>query len=204
MSGNAGATAGAEGQDGSMGEGARELDAVRRRVVRQTADIRALVEPLDERTMFRRPAERRWSVGEHVAHVGLTTGPYLPALERALEKGRARGRTLPDGPFRRTRLGRWFVQAMEPPPKRRMKTFRKMVPPAPAELSGTEVMEEFGRVQDGLLAALDRAEGLDLGRIRVGSPTLRLLRFPVIQAFETLAAHTDRHLWLMRETLTGL
>lgn len=204
MSGSVEATATSGGKDGGTNESAREVEAVRQRVRRQTREIRELVEPLDEATFFRRPSEDRWSVGEHVAHIGLTTGPYLPALERALDKGRARGRTVPDGSFRRTRLGRWFVQSMEPPPKRRMKTFRKMIPPAPAELSGAEVMEEFGRVQEGLLATLDRAEGLDLGRIRVRSPALWILRFPVIQAFEALAAHTDRHLWLIRETLDGL
>lgn len=201
MSGNAEAAATTGGTDGETSESPRELETVRQRVRRQTDDIRALVGSLDEATFFRRPTEGRWSVGEHVAHIGLTTGPYLPALERALEKGRARGRTAPDGPYRRTWLGRWFVQSMEPPPKRRMKAFRKMVPPAPADLSGPEVMEEFGRVQDGLLAVLDRAEGLDLGRIRVRSPALWILRLPVIQALEGLAAHTDRHLWLMRETL---
>lgn len=190
--------------DGRMSEGARELEAVRQRVARQTADIQTLVETLDDAAFLQRPAEGRWSVGEHVAHLGLTTGPYLPALERALEKGRARGRTAPDGAFRRTWLGRWFVQSMEPPPKRRMKTFRKMAPPAPADLSRVQTMEEFGRVQEELLATLDRAEGLDLGRIRVRSPALWILRFPLIQAVEGLAAHTDRHLWLMRETLDGL
>lgn len=183
---------------------ARGLEALRQRVVRQTRDVRALVERLDDATLFRRPAEHRWSVGEHMAHVGLTVGPYLPALEAALEKGKARGWTAPDGPFRGTWLGHWFVQSMEPPPKRRMKTFGKMIPPAPAELSRAEIMEGFGRVQDGLLATMDRAEGLDLGRIRVRSPAVWILRLPLIQAFEALAAHTDRHLWLMRETLEGL
>jgi hypothetical protein len=180
-----------------------ELKAVEERVVSQTAELTTIVEALDEATFQRRPAEGRWSVAEHIAHVVRAVRPYLEPLRRALAKGRARRRPHDGGPFRRTWLGRTFVANQEPPPRRRGKTFGVMKPPEPSALPREATLAAFRGAQEELLEIVRGAEGVDLGRSKVASPMLPLpvLRFPVIEALEGIAAHTARHVWLIREAL---
>jgi hypothetical protein len=180
-----------------------QLKAVEERIESQTAEFVALVVALDEATFQRRPAEGRWSVAEHVAHVVRSVRPYLDPLRRVLTKARARGRLHDGGPYRRTRLGRAFVNGQEPPPKRRGKTFGIMRPPEPSALPQGVTLADFEHAQAELLKVLRSADGLDLGRVKIASPMLPLpvLRFPVIHALEGIAAHTARHLWLIREAL---
>lgn len=78
-----------------------------------------------------------------------------------------------------------------------MKTFKKMVPD-PGTIREA-ALPDFLTAQDRLLAAVAGAEGLDLGRIRLRSPFLGLLRLSAGAALGLLLAHTDRHIWLMHE-----
>ena len=68
-------------------------------------------------------------------------------------------------------------------------------------LDARDVLEAFRSVQGTLVRAMHDARGLDLGRIRFGSPFLALLRFSLGTGFEMLLAHNRRHLWLVREVL---
>ena len=84
-----------------------------------------------------------------------------------------------------------------PPPKRRLKTFKKMVPDPGT--TPDHALAEFRAVQERLLDAIEKADGLDLGRIRFSSPFLALLRLSAGTGLALLVAHTDRHIWLMNE-----
>ena len=46
--------------------------------------------------------------------------------------------------------------------------------------------------------------GTDLDAIRMASPFMKLLRAPAFSWFVVLTAHNRRHIWLIRQTLTGL
>lgn len=177
------------------------------RIRRQTDEIAGLARSLDPPTFSRRPAEGRWSVAEHLAHLCNTLGPYLDAMEAAVERGRRRGWRPDGGELRETWLGRKFHAILEPPPRRRVKTFGAMQPPGVEAIERDPVLEEFGRCQERLRGILADGEQVDLGRARIASPfvpLLRLIRFPVHQSVGHMAAHNDRHLWLMREALDQL
>ena len=45
-----------------------------------------------------------------------------------------------------------------------------------------------------MIAAAESADGLDLGRIRFGTPVLSLARVTMAEAFEMPALHEPRHL----------
>lgn len=92
-----------------------------------------------------------------------------------------------------------FAGIMEPPPRRRVRTFRTMVPDP--ETKGASAREDFCALQVRLVGLLERARGLDLGRVRFGSPFFRLLRFSLGTGFATILAHNRRHLWLIRELM---
>lgn len=167
----------------------RQLGAIRQ-------DAHSLVTSLREDQFNWQPAPGRWSIGEHLAHLNQCLRVIMPALDRAIAKGRAKGLT-GQGPFNYGWFGNWMVRSFEPPVTRRYRTQRVFVPP-PAPHVPARVLAEFGAVRDELSARLAQAEGLDWGRFRVVSPASPLfrLRFGGYVAF--VLAHDRRHLWTAR------
>lgn len=183
-----------------------ETEALRDRVRRQRVEVDALLAELDDDAFHRRPAEGKWSPGQHLAHMAVVNVPYVRAIEGAVAKARSKGWTLDDGSFRTSRLGRAFIAYMAPPPKRRVRTFRSMRPPEdPGLVDRAETEAAFRGAHDALLTALDGAGTCDLGRATVASPFLPVPfpRYPAHEVVGIVLAHTDRHVWLIREGLGG-
>ena len=88
---------------------------------------------------------------------------------------------------------------MEPPPKKRMKTFKNMVPDPGT--TPEEAVDDFVRLQGRMAELIEASRGLDLGRVRFSSPYMRVLRFSLGTGFEMLLAHNRRHIWLVHELL---
>jgi hypothetical protein len=167
-------------------------------VERETDEILQLAGALDPDAFLWRPHPDKWSVGEHIEHISLTNRPYLTAIEGSVRAAREAG-WLATGPFRGGPLGRWFTRMMEPPPRRRMPTVGHLEPPP--DLDREAVLAELQAVQEATITSLHAADGLDIGRAKIRSPFFKLLRLPVIQAFEVMLAHTRRHIWLMQEVM---
>lgn len=167
-------------------------------VERQTGEILGLVGDLAPKAFGWRPEPDRWSIGEHVEHISLTDRPYLAAIDESVRRAREAGWS-GAGPYRGGFVGRWFIRTMEPPPRRRMPTLKRLEPPT--DLEREPVLVELQAVQEATITSLRAAEGVDIGRAKIRSPFFRLLKLPVIQAFEVMLAHTRRHIWLMREVM---
>lgn len=177
---------------------AADLDEVVREIHRQTAEVERIAAALRPEELDWRPSPEKWSVGGHIAHMVILNGPYLEAIAGSLSKARERGR-LGEGPFRHPWFGRWFAGSMEPPPKRRWKTSPKMVPDP--LVAGGDVLASFRDCQGELARLAEEACGVDLGRARLSSPFMRLLRFSVGATFGILLSHNRRHIWLIRELM---
>jgi hypothetical protein len=175
-----------------------QIDRLIAEVERQTREILRLAGSLGPEAFLWRPQTDKWSVGEHIEHISLTNRPYLKAIDESVRAAREAGRT-GAGPYRGGLIGRWFTRMMEPPPRRRMPTVEHLEPPP--DLDREAVLVELEAVQEATITSLRAAEGLDIGRARIRSPFLKLLKLPVIQAFEVMFAHTRRHIWLMREVM---
>jgi hypothetical protein len=137
------------------------------------------------------PVPGAWSIGRCIDHLTTTNAAILPRLEEALAGGRRANRTS-DGPFRYGFLGRYFLDAVAPPPRRKLQAARRYRPAA--EHSAAVLAANFARVQDSLLQVVEQSQGLDLARIRARSPAVWLLVLPVGIWFASLAAHEARHL----------
>jgi hypothetical protein len=151
---------------------------------------------LTEQQFNWRPAPEKWSIGQCLAHLA-TSDHALPAIDRTIANARTRGWLAP-GPFRYGWFARWMIGSMEPPPKRRMRTFPIFTPGA-AVLSRDEVLRTLAASRDRLLERIQAAAGLDLKRAIVVSPVTRLFRLPLGGYFAFLAAHDRRHLWQARQ-----
>ncbi len=154
--------------------------------------VRSLADALSQKQAAWRPGPNRWSVAECVHHLNRTTAAYLPAIDKATERAKTRG-WMSEGPFKYGKMGTWFVNAMEPPPKRRYRTMAVFA--GPADLSFRDIVNKFFSSQERLRQRLHRSNGLDLARVRVVSPATRVVRFRLGQCFAFLLAHERRHLW---------
>jgi len=164
----------------------------------QRSRIRALG-ALDAGAFNWRPEEGKWSVGENLEHLSLTLGPYLAEMERASEEARASGR-MGDGPWKRGWFLSWFIDSLEPPVKRRFRTFGSLVPPR--ELERDQVVEQLLRLSGDFGAVIDGMRGVDLGRVKFRSPLLALLKLDLTSGVELNLAHNRRHLWAC-DQITG-
>lgn len=166
---------------------------------RQIREVTELLGGLPPGALTWQPNEGKWSVAGHLTHLSMLNETYVSVMEERIRRAREDGGPVSDGPYRHPRFGSWFARSMEPPPKRRFKTMRAMVPD-PVAVSG-DVLGRFSAAQHSLIVAMDHAQGLDLGRIRFGSPYQVLIRLSLGVAFELLLAHDRRHIWLVREVL---
>ena len=180
---------------------ANDVDALLDEAARQRDELVDLFGRLPQATLSWRPDETRWSAGGHVAHLAIINEAYLGTIADAVARARAAGGPRGDGPYRHPRIATWFARSMEPPPKRRMKTFAGMVPDPGT--TPEAALADFVRLQGRLAQLAEESRGLDLGRVRFGSPFLALLRFSLGTGFEMLLAHNRRHIWLVHELLAA-
>ncbi len=159
----------------------------------------ALVGDLSAAQANWRPGSERWSVAQCLDHVHIVTGAVLPALRAAVVGAREDGQTASGlGPFRYGRLSRWFLAAQAPSRGRATRTPARYRPSA-SEIDLAGVVASFSEVQERFDAAMQAADGVDLARVRVPSPALAWLRFPVGIWFQALPVHGLRHLAQARQ-----
>jgi DinB family protein len=175
-----------------------DLEELLRQIEAVKADGQALCAGLSESQFNWRPAPGRWSIAECLAHLNLSVTGTLPAFDRAIETGRAKGRLAP-GPFRYRWFARMMVASMEPPPRYRMKAPTIFTLPATTTYALRQVLPDFLDLLDRLAERVRRADGLDLARNRVISPVTTFLRVPMGAYFQFILAHERRHLWQARQ-----
>jgi len=154
-------------------------------------DASELSAPLTDSQFNWRPSPKKWSISECLVHLNLTDGLDLAGMAAEIEHGHAAGITA-KGPFRYGVFSRIFIRYTEPPPKIRIKAPQAYVPPA-GHLKD-RVVPEFLSIHDRLLGLIVQSNGLDLARIKVGTPIPRI-RFSLGQRFALITAHDRRHLW---------
>ena len=155
-----------------------------------------LVHPLSDQQVNWRPSDGRWSIAECIAHLVVSARMYVGPIDHAVERGFSRG-LLGGRDFHPGRIGQWLVASMEPPPRRKMHAPKKIVPQR-FETVAT-LRQEYAQAHRDLIGAVMRAEGLDLGRVKLNSPILPILRQPLGVWLLFLAAHERRHLWQARQ-----
>ena len=173
-----------------------DLQAMLRQLDTIKADGQAVCAGLDESQFNWRPGPERWSIGECLVHLNVAVTRTLPAFDRAIAEARAEGRLARDNePARYGWFSRWMVRSMEPPPKRRMKTFPIFAVPAGGTHAPASVLTEFLAVREQFAERVRQADGLDLRGTKAISPVNRLLRLPLGAYFQFVIAHDRRHLW---------
>jgi len=165
-----------------------QLDAI-------VLDARAVLDGLTTEQVNWQPDAQRWSIGQCLDHVARTVRLYPEAIERMIDDARRRAGS--ERPFREGWVSRWAVSAMEPPPKLRIRTMRRVEPAD--RLDAGALRAEFEAALRRLRELMAAADGESLRHARMRSPFARVLKFTLGQTFAINLAHARRHLWQARQ-----
>lgn len=181
--------------------GVPELEQYRQQFEEIKAQARELTEGLNEERFNWRPGPNQWSIEECLAHLTIVGQWEVRAIEQAIEDAGARGLT-GSGPFRYGRLGRFIVRMTEPPVRTKVRAPRRFLP-----LHGqpvTAIVPTFLHLQSQFLLQIERADGLDLARVKVATPISRFLKMSLGMMFAQAAAHERRHMAQARRVREAL
>ena len=150
----------------------------------------------DERWLLRTHSDR-WSAGECIAHLNLTSAAYIPRLRKAIAQARQL-EPMSAARYRRDPAG-WFLSVMigPLPAVRKMKIGRVRTPAAfvpSGDLPKQLVIAEFKRFQDELVGVVRESDGMALDKVRIKSPFGEKISYSCYSAFVILPRHQERHL----------
>ena len=168
-----------------------EIDELRTQFEEISAGGDALVAPLTDEQFTWRAGPDIWSIAQCLDHLNATARFYLSYLDEGIADAIRRG-LYAEGPFAYRRVGRLLVALTEPPARLRGKARPALMPRDPRRRQ--EVMPAFRAYQVQYIDRLRQANGLDLGRATVRTPTSRWLWMSLGSGFALMAAHERRHL----------
>jgi hypothetical protein len=96
------------------------------------------------------------------------------------------------GPYKYGWLWRYFIRSMEPPVTTKFKAPENYQPPPQADFEST--LAEYRRISNTLLDLIQKANGLDLARVKTPLPAIKFLKMPLGARLALLTAHDRRHL----------
>ncbi len=165
-------------------------------------DVRLELEPRSDEQWNWRPGPGRWSIGECMQHLAITTELMLGRVKPALESARAKGMT-GDEPYGYGPIGGWFVRIMEQPGKRPMPSPANFLPQS--SLPKAVVLNAFHHAQEDFRQTMTGAYGLALDRIKAPSSARGAwwLRLNVAAWFAATLAHERRHVAQARRVRTA-
>ncbi|HEX3093809.1 MAG TPA: DinB family protein, partial [Candidatus Angelobacter sp.] len=162
-----------------------DLQSVLNELHRTNEEARQLVTSQTDAQLNWHPSPTAWSVAQCLVHLGQMNSVLTTALRTAVRQAN-KNSVMPRKPIQPGWFGRWFINQMEAPPRRKMKTPRQGIPEA--HKSGEEILRTFIAAHDELRALIHEARDLDLNRIRFHNPFIGLLRYTVGTALLVIGA----------------
>lgn len=139
----------------------------------------------------------RWSVGECVAHLTLTSAAYEPRIRKAIEEARQLPR-VHGGSYRHDFIGWLFGTLTGPLPTvgrmriGRVKTMPAFIPRG--KFPKQETLAEFKRLQLELTRMAGECDGLAIDKVKITSPFGEKVHYNLFSTFRILPRHEERHI----------
>jgi hypothetical protein len=158
----------------------------------QASDARAIAvaKDLTLAQLNWKPAPGQWSIGQCLEHLAVSNEVYGAAIASALPGA-------PADPVDEITLGwfsRYFIREFAAPvekPKVKKKAPRKIKPIPDVD---TNILKRFLDTNTQTKALVERAQGVDVNRVRFKNPFVFWIRFTVGAGLEILSKHEQRHL----------
>ena len=175
-----------------MASGSAQIDALLSELRETTRRAETLFAGKSTEQLSASPAGKGWSATQCLAHLNLTNRAYLPLIDASLEE--LKGQDLRgDGPFKMSWNARLLNWWLEPPSRLRAPTAPFAVPGD--QLISSQVLAEFGQVNEQIARQLDVSRGIALDRVKMASPFAKNMQYNVYSAFVLIPTHNRRHLW---------
>ena len=168
-----------------------ELEDYRGQFEQIIGDAQELTGGLTEAQFNWRPGGGEWSIEECLAHLTMMDQAQADLIEQSIQRARAEGLT-GAGPFEYPAWERYLLREIEPPVRNPIPAPKRFVPVHGQPLTG--ILPTFLHVERRYLAQIERADGLDLRRVKVPSPMAKLVKFSLGATLAMAAAHGRRHL----------
>lgn len=176
-----------------------ELDGYRKQFEGARDSFAQLIQGIDDTQFNWRPEPDRWSMAESIDHLVMIGTLMNRNIDAAIEKAEAKG-WRSDGPFKYGALGNWFVRATGPTEAARKRKFKAPKAYTPTSNHSISRLDEaFNGLQNAYIERVERANGLDLARVKIPSPVTSLIRLSLGQWFALLAGHQERHMLQAQE-----
>lgn len=156
------------------------------------ADLAKLTANLTAGQFQAPPRAGGWSIGYCIEHLILSGNAFLVKWDAAIHAARPGGRQS-DGPFRYSWLGRGILRFAEPPYRVKVKTTRPFDPSSRRPME--ETVRRFLKMHQEIAVRLSASRGLDATRVKVRSPFVSWLWYPLGLSFDLALTHERRHLW---------
>ena len=138
-----------------------------------------------------RPAPEQWSIEECLGHLTMVGHVEVQAIEAAITDALAKGIT-GTGPFELPVWERFILRETEPPVRHTMPSPKKFVPLHQQPITG--ILPTFLHVQRNFMIQIERADGLDLRRVKVPTPITKWVKLSLAATLAQAAAHERRHM----------
>ena len=158
-------------------------------------ELNELLEGVDENVFLRVPKHGGWSIGEVISHINKTTDLYLSQMEPPFDK---KGEVLPkgDSEYYIPWTLRAFVKAVSPEFNLKLCTFPAFFPQKKADLKREALLFHFNQNMNRFVKIAERAEKehINLDKIKVRNPIIKILKMPVSVCLIIHERHTQRHI----------
>lgn len=165
-----------------------ELELYRQQFESLADQAQDMIAGLTEAQFNWRPEPVSWSIEECLAHLVMTGNVYIANLESAISDARTRGmRGQP--PFQYGMIDEYIVGMVE---RQKFTAPRRFQPLHGQPVTG--ILPSFLHVQRQFADLVQKADGLDLARVKVDTSISRFIRLSLGMTFALISAHERRHL----------
>lgn len=169
------------------------LDQLERDLRAVLDEVRQKISSLDEKTLQKRPDNpKKWNILECFDHLNRSYNDYLPQIELAIHKAKARKMvSTPTSVVTYTWLGKEAIRWVTSPPGKRFKT-AKRYNPLGQPLTASAV-KSFIINTEKLLRIIQMSREVDLNKARVRFAVIPLFKYKLGNLLEFMTAHNQRH-----------
>ena len=145
---------------------------------------------LDEHSLQHKCDSKSWNALECIEHLNLYARFYHPEIGRRMDRGSSKAKT---AKFKSTWLGKYFAESMKAKEQMKpMKTFESMNPID--QILNNKHLDEFIAHQKQMLLLLERAEEINLTKVKTGISISKFIKLRLGDTFKVVVYHNERHI----------
>jgi hypothetical protein len=177
------------------------LEQLEQDLAEQLKRVRAHLAALPEDALLSRPEIGRWNAAECFAHLNAVSDYYLPRIELAIHKAKAR-HWHPDVPLKSNALGRRSLRRARPEMRKEKprKAAKSLDPLKKLPMRGHSV-KSFLINTEMLLRLVRQAKEVDLNKAKVKPIRWSLSSFRLCDLLPYLYLHAQRHILQAEEAV---